>query len=894
MMKFDIYRRLKKHYSSKELANYYGMTPIQGKYNISDTNLKEIICDAIVNNIDLPLVEVFDKSRYQTLLFDLDFGLQSHSVIDLCILLNFVHIVNECLDKYNENNNINFESYILTKNDLENNIEYKNEKLHFGVHIWFPFIVLKEEDRKLVYSDVLSMSKSKQIFKDIDTNDTYETIIDKCTYQRTSVMVFGCRKIGKQFYKPIYKIPTKDIISCEKIIYNEKDFDLYYSLFRFNKESKYLVSLNKNHTKKKVQIQNIKKQKNDDTNVNWEEIANLINMLKPQRAKEYQPWLEVALCLHNISSSYTMLNLFIQFSMQEESKSEKTDFEKLWNSFEKKETGGLCIGTLKYWAKLDSPILYKEYITNYIDKNMLETYFDSNGNNHHDISKVCLSIWKGLFVNTNLEKNGLGTWYYFDNHRWKRMSGGEKLYISFSTVLNKHYDDKIKEFNKKICQLALDENMDKMDIENQQTNIRKKIENIQKIKNNLKTTRFKKDLMQECKYLFYHENFLDKLDEISRHLLVFNNGVYDLDKHIFREGYPEDYCSYCTNIDYIPFDENNEKIIEVENVFNEMHATREVRNYFFGSMALGLHGHKKENKIDFWTGTGSNGKSLTVEFLSQSLGDYFYSPSVLLLTTKRKSSSNPSPDIMKIKGRRILVFQEPEEDDAICSGFMKSLFGNDIITGRYLHENEVSFRPQASGFLACNMLPANIPGDEGTWRRVKVLHFPYKFIFEKPQMDNEKQADPTIINRIPELSSAFLSLLINHHKLLSQQTKGILTLPQYVKQQTTKYRFNTDIFQAFKHKCIYLLNKNEIKEEKNIKEYDVFELYNLFIKWCYVELKKKDNIPSKRMFQNKMEHKLGPLDFNKNTWNNIKLIHDINYFNECIRLNRENENKFNN
>ena len=134
-----------------------------------------------------------------------------------------------------------------------------------------------------------------------------------------------------------------------------------------------------------------------------------------------------------------------------------------------------------------------------------------------------------------------------------------------------------------------------------------------------------------------------------------------------------------------------------------MHETQDVRDYFLGSLALSLHGQKKENKIDFWTGTGSNGKSLTVDFLSQSLGDYFHSPSVLLLTQKRKSSSNPSPDVMKIKGRRILVFQEPEEDDSIQCGFMKSLFGNDIITGRYLHENEVSFplRHPVSWLVIC-------------------------------------------------------------------------------------------------------------------------------------------------------------------------------------------------
>ena len=98
--------------------------------------------------------------------------------------------------------------------------------------------------------------------------------------------------------------------------------------------------------------------------------------------------------------------------------------------------------------------------------------------------------------------------------------------------------------------------------------------------------------MQECKYLFFRENFLDKLDEVSKHLLVFNNGVYDLNAHIFREGYPEDYCSYCTNINYIPYDSNSASVKEVHKIFADMHKNQQICDYFLSSLALGLHGEK--------------------------------------------------------------------------------------------------------------------------------------------------------------------------------------------------------------------------------------------------------------------------------------------------------------
>ena len=184
--------------------------------------------------------------------------------------------------------------------------------------------------------------------------------------------------------------------------------------------------------------------------INFEEISYLLSLLNKERAKQYQTWLEVALCLHNISSCNTMKNLFINFSSQEEEKCEKTDFDRFWSRMEKRRDGGLSIGTLKYWARVDSPKAYKEYIRSYMERSLLDTYFTSDGNNHHDIAQVCLSIWKGLYVSTNLDKQGsVGSWYYFSNHRWRKMPGGDKLYTAFSTVLNKHYDQKIKDFKKK-------------------------------------------------------------------------------------------------------------------------------------------------------------------------------------------------------------------------------------------------------------------------------------------------------------------------------------------------------------------------------------------------------------------------------------------------------------
>ena len=85
----------------------------------------------------------------------------------------------------------------------------------------------------------------------------------------------------------------------------------------------------------------------------------------------------------------------------------------------------------------------------------------------------------------------------------------------------------------------------------------------------LKQAGFKESIMKECKCLFIDEKFEELLDS-KPYLLGFDNGVYDLKLHIFREGMPDDYISFSTNKIYLPLSNNSCEIEEINEFFSKL------------------------------------------------------------------------------------------------------------------------------------------------------------------------------------------------------------------------------------------------------------------------------------------------------------------------------------
>ena len=146
--------------------------------------------------------------------------------------------------------------------------------------------------------------------------------------------------------------------------------------------------------------------------------------------------------------------------------------------------------------------------------------------------------------------------------------------------------------------------------------------------------------MKEAMEEFYNRDFKNKLDQ-NTHIIGFKNGVYDLEKNIFREGIPEDYISKTVPIDYKEYDEGDEAVTNVIEFLQKVFPDSSIRNYFLDTYSDIFVGGNTQKKVYLWTGEGDNGKSITQTFFEKMLGELAIKFNTRILPEKRHPRALP-------------------------------------------------------------------------------------------------------------------------------------------------------------------------------------------------------------------------------------------------------------
>ena len=344
----------------------------------------------------------------------------------------------------------------------------------------------------------------------------------------------------------------------------------------------------------------------------------------------------------------------------------------------------------------------------------------------------------------------------------------------------------------------------------------------------LKRTSFKANVMKECRELFFDEEFTKKVDA-NKEIIAFNNGVLDMTTpdFVFRDGKPEDYISFSTGIDYEPDKHYYEYPAwpEVEQFIKKVLPDKEVREYFMKHLATNILGGNTAQKFHIMTGSGSNGKSMILNLMAKALGDYSCTVPISLFTQKRKSSGSAAPEVARLKGRRFVTMQEPDESIALNTGLMKEITSGEKMYARDLFKSGCEFEVQAKFHLACNDKPKINTTDGGTWRRLVVINFISKFV-PTPVAINEYPLDESIqfkVNSV-EWATPFLAYMVH----LLKDGKGLrkLPAPPKVLEYTSEYRNENDGIAKFMTEKVLPLEEGD-----QITQIDKPTLRRIFRQW---------------------------------------------------------------
>jgi len=488
-----------------------------------------------------------------------------------------------------------------------------------------------------------------------------------------------------------------------------------------------------------------------------------------------------------------------------------------WKKFKRTNQNGTKVTrkSIMYWVRKEN---FEEYekIKNTTIEHYLEKAFETG--TEYDLAMVLKQMYKDKYVCVSYDKRGI--WYQFRNHRWvsdKGLSLRSKISEEMFCLMSSKHSNLEKELQ------------EYQEDDARKTFIAKKMKLIAEISIKLKRTSDKDHIMREAAEIFYDNEFVRNMDT-NKYLMCFNNGVVDFANKVFRDGLPEDYITKSTKINYIPFeiattdDEYIKAKKEIEDFMTKLFPIPDLKRYMQDHLAACLIGANKNQTFNVYHGSGSNGKSIIADLMSVTLGEYKGTVPITLVTDARGKIGGTSDEVLKLKGVRYAVMQEPSKGVKLNEGIMKELTGGDPIQARGLYSESEIFEPQFSLVVCTNSLFDIESNDDGTWRRIRKCDFLSKFIDEGETHTDDTPyvylKDKSLKDKLPLFAPYFASILVKR----AFETEGIIEDCESVLNASNKYRKGQDHIAAFISEKIMKTgdNKDKIKKTELTTEFKIW------------------------------------------------------------------------
>ena len=385
------------------------------------------------------------------------------------------------------------------------------------------------------------------------------------------------------------------------------------------------------------------------------------------------------------------------------------------------------------------------------------------------------------------------TWYSWNKHYWVEVSGKGMLDVidMVVNVYTAERDSKVGDWWKK---------------------------EIDKRINSLNTLRRRTNVLSLAESLYARHQGIINWDSAPWYLPCVN-GVVNLKTGDIHPGKQKDYQrGYCPT-KFVglkaPCSRWEKFLYEI------MNGDEEMVRYIQRLVGYAMSGTAGEGVFPVLWGKGRNGKGTMLEVLGKVLGDFAtsVSSSLLMAQTYSRNSAAPSPDLMKLQGKRLVWANETGEGQKLSTSVVKWLVGGDSIVARPPYgREEITFRPTHTLFLLTNHKPQVDAGDYAIWQRLRLIPFTQSFV-DNPTQPNEHLRDLDLMRRFTRIEDqGILSWAVNG--CLDWQEYGLMP-PDVVKATTVEYAEEEDTIDSFLNECCVLGGGGVLW----IRAVDLFQVY---------------------------------------------------------------------
>lgn len=283
----------------------------------------------------------------------------------------------------------------------------------------------------------------------------------------------------------------------------------------------------------------------------------------------------------------------------------------------------------------------------------------------------------------------------------------------------------------------------------------------------------------------------DQLDA-NPDVLNCRNGVVYLPTGDLVPHDPRHYFTKCTNVEYDPAAEHADWSAAIAAI------PESVRPWLQARFGQGITGHAcPDDRMVIMQGGGGNGKSTVTAGIAGALGGYYHqAPSRLLMSSQ---SGGHSADLADLRGTRFVAIEETPEAGRLDVVLLKTVAGTPRVSARKLYKDPVSFPATHTLFLNTNYTPVVGETDEGTWRRLLLVVFPFTFA-DDPIDELELPKDGLLRARVEkgaEQHRAALAWLVAGAKAWYEGARMFGPTPQMVVSDTDEWRDRTDSVVTF-------------------------------------------------------------------------------------------------